>query len=856
MNYILRALGILARLVLVPVGLMLPAAAFAVSLGDEMILSRLGDPVEVEIEVLQWEDMDLERVQISAASQQEYEVFKLTWLPVLEHLNFNLIGPDLDGNVRVLISSRDPLDEPFLELLLVLRWPGGSLRREYVLLFDPPGAQMAGVNPDDSREETPAEVAASPPADEMVPVVEAPVNAEVASVTVAPSGAEAMPVIVVPEGAEVTLSTDATPRADTIPVEEAPARIETLPVAVLPAEVETAPSSDARPQVVATTRAPPVAETNVALLEESEASTRVPPAGAPEPVQVAVPRPQPVPSAPEPQAAIASGAPPPEAGPERARNADDVPPERADVASVRPDVAADRADVASARTDDAPARADRASEPAPAPAAESPAAPVVEENPPETVPDARTQVAIEVDTLTPRADAAPIDTVRRTYQVRSGDSLWNIARQFRPAGAGENLYQMLLGIHDLNRNSFINGNISLLKANALLQVPTEADIDAIDAATAQAEFDRRWETGTQRFDAAQRGEAIPLFANELPDEPPAAPIEPELPPGTEAPPAAENDDGLIMVSSADAAQPLQLALAEEAATMDGDDTGTAAVLPPRAADQASPPATADADVAPALALSVPLPASDAADIAPDPGQDAAQQVASGAANDDAAFPAVDPSDSAPPVIVPATVSRVVVTTELETELAAMRTRRETAEALARQLQESLQRAQAERAAQAGLLAPRNLPLAGGVLALALGLIAGIVFLMKLSGELRAARIDADGSPLSSRREPLPSTRARIDPKRSEAPRAEASRTAPPRTEPTLSEEVPQQSATPSSREAVDAAGAGDATQIEVIELGASQEANATAAAPDASNPDDLFARMDDMLGAAKKSPQK
>src|SRR5690606_15342320 len=103
----------------------LSAGAFAVSLGDELILSRLGDPVEVEIEVLQWEDMDLDRVQISAASREEYEIFKLTWLPVLEHLNFNLIGPDLNGNVRVLISSRDPLDEPFLELLLVLRWPGG-----------------------------------------------------------------------------------------------------------------------------------------------------------------------------------------------------------------------------------------------------------------------------------------------------------------------------------------------------------------------------------------------------------------------------------------------------------------------------------------------------------------------------------------------------------------------------------------------------------------------------------------------------------------------------------------------------------------------------------------------------------
>ncbi len=177
---------------LLPLSLLLSARAFAVSLGDELILSRLGDPVEIEIEVLQWEDMDLERVEISAASQAEYDVFNLTWLPVLEELNFNLVGPDLDGDVRVLISSRDPLNEPFLELLLVLRWPGGSLRREYVLLFDPPEAPVPVVSPVVETPTAtlvrtvpqlpPAEEPAAPAAvvevPEPVAVEEAPVSAE------------------------------------------------------------------------------------------------------------------------------------------------------------------------------------------------------------------------------------------------------------------------------------------------------------------------------------------------------------------------------------------------------------------------------------------------------------------------------------------------------------------------------------------------------------------------------------------------------------------------------------------------------------------------------------------------------
>lgn len=714
-----------ARLLLLPLGL-LPAGAFAVSLGDELILSRLGDPVEVEVEVLQWEDMDLERVQISAASREEYEVFKLTWLPVLEHLDFNLVGPDLDGDVRVLISSRDPLDEPFLELLLVLRWPGGSLRREYVLLFDPPEAALAITQSQGSDVVT---------QDESVPIVETTPQ-RVALV------APPQPVESAADAADVTTVTStAVPGADTgelLIVEEVADVV--MPPAV--DESNVVPPSIAEADVVV----PPTVEgAGVATPSPAEdvASTA---ASAPQSPQVAVPQ------------SFTANVTPATDMPQQPTPQEPIVPQAADVPEV-----ADLPDAA-----DTPV-AVIADEPAPV-VAEPTTAGV---QPPESRADARTQVAVEVETLAPRPGAAPIETTRRTYQVRSGDSLWNIARQFRPAGAGENLYQMLLGIHDLNRNSFINGNISLLKTNALLQMPTEADVAAIDAATAQAEFDRRWDAGTERFDSVQRGEAIPLFAGEVPEEAPMLPIEPELPPGTELPPASVDGGGLIMVSAGNATPPLQLALVDEA--------------PP----QDMPTNETDAGPAPAL-----------------------------------------------PAQATAGASRVVVTTELETELAAMRVRRESAEALARQLQDSLQRAQAERAAEAALLSPRNLPLAGGALALLLALVAGVVFLLKLAGELRAARVDADIARVLPRSGEQPFGRAPVD----------SPRNAPPRTEPTLTEPGTEPQRAPRPRDVADAA------QIEVVELEA-PGSNATAAASGGS-PDDLFARMDDMLGAAKKSPQK
>lgn len=493
------------------------AEVMAVSLGDELILSRLGDPVEVEIEVLQWEDMDLDRVQITSASQQDYEVFNLVWLPVLEDLRFNLIGPDLDGAVRVLVSSRDPLNEPFLELLLVLRWPGGSLRREYVLLFDPPETALPAVR-------TPAVI---------------------------------------------------------IPVPE-------------PAPVIQEPEPVVEPE-------PPIAAPLSELKE-------------PEPVQIAL-----------------------------------APVQEPLVAEATPPV-------------------------------------VIEE---EATPDARTQIAIEVETLSPRPPVV-LDGTRLTYQVRSGSSLWNIARQFRPAGAGENLHQMLLSLHNLNRSSFINGNISLLKANAVLQIPSAEDINLIDSLTAEAEFDRRWDEGTQRIDAAQRGEPIPMFANIAP----AAEIDindadDNLPLGTEAPAIGNGENALIMVSQTNTPQPLQLT---------------------------------DADTTEAEAGELPL-------LVP---------------------PSIAQASTQAGVVVRQVVqTRAVITAELESEVTAMRMRHQSAEVIASQLSATLQQAQLERAARESLLGRDNLLLVVSALTLFAALLASIVFSLKVAGDLRLRRMTS-GSALLER----------------------------------------------------------------------------------------------------------
>lgn len=69
--------------------------------------------------------------------------------------------------------------------------------------------------------------------------------------------------------------------------------------------------------------------------------------------------------------------------------------------------------------------------------------------------------------------------------VNRGDTLSTIARQVMPAGV--NLNQMLVALHRANRDAFIAGNMNLLKTGAVLTIPEQSEIIAINAVTANQE---------------------------------------------------------------------------------------------------------------------------------------------------------------------------------------------------------------------------------------------------------------------------------------------------------------------------------------------------------------------------------
>lgn len=542
---------------------MLPLPLYALSLGNEAVLSALGDPVEVEIDVLQWEDVDLERVQISLANPAEYDSFRLTRLPVLEQLDFNIVGPNSRGEVKVLVSTREPVSEPFVELLLVLRWPGGSLLREYVLLFDLP-ERNALVSVAETEESQPI---AEP---------EAPATPEVV---------QAEPV--------------AEPIAEVLPSE-------------------------------------PVAQPVRRLVTEA---------------------------------------------------------------------------------------------PQPAPETAPPALPVTElpQAEPDMEPAPRDQGAIVVESAAPAA--APPPSGRRLYQVREGDGLWSIAQQFLPAGAGENIYQMLLSLHDLNRAAFINGNISLLKAGALLQIPDVADIAAVAPDSAEARFEERWDEGTRRFQTALRGEPLPAFSEQYDSE------------RVEAGPEATREQ-----------------------RRPGEESGRVQPAPGGLLSPATTPvlmASEEAQDIPAPAVQI---TSTETLALPVPGVSASAGEASSPAAARSTNTWLERVDGTARDLQQLLQSRQLQIAELEQQLVEMRQRMREAQALTARVNLALEEALARQRAQQAQTGQATL-LGSLILLLALGLIAAMVMLLKLTAQLRSRQRESgmdSGGPAAARvgeAPPAPTTHA-------------------------------------------------------------------------------------------------
>lgn len=155
---------------------LLPVCAVALGLGEIQPRSYLNEPFAAEIPLVSDTAGELAGLDVALASSDTFAQYGLQPPVFLGDLSFAVVSTGVGPAIR--ITSAQPVMEPFVTLLLEVRWPQGRLLREYTVLLDPP-AFTGGAARVASPAAEAAAVAEPEPAE--APVVETPAETPAAA---------------------------------------------------------------------------------------------------------------------------------------------------------------------------------------------------------------------------------------------------------------------------------------------------------------------------------------------------------------------------------------------------------------------------------------------------------------------------------------------------------------------------------------------------------------------------------------------------------------------------------------------------------------------------------------------------
>jgi len=116
----------------------------ALGLGEIDLKSSLNQPLSAEVELLSATDAELAELKITIGSTAAFDNAGIERPLFLTKLRFD-VKTKPDGTSVIRITSRDAVQEPFLDFLLELSWSKGRVLREYTVLVDPPVTMPAAA---------------------------------------------------------------------------------------------------------------------------------------------------------------------------------------------------------------------------------------------------------------------------------------------------------------------------------------------------------------------------------------------------------------------------------------------------------------------------------------------------------------------------------------------------------------------------------------------------------------------------------------------------------------------------------------------------------------------------------------
>ncbi len=112
-------------------------STMALGLGELSLESFLNEPLRARVDLLDTGRLQEDQIKIRLATAEDFKRMGVDRAYFLTSISFDVTVDDR-GRGQIVLTSQEPVLEPYLDFIIEARWPSGRLLREYTVLVDPP----------------------------------------------------------------------------------------------------------------------------------------------------------------------------------------------------------------------------------------------------------------------------------------------------------------------------------------------------------------------------------------------------------------------------------------------------------------------------------------------------------------------------------------------------------------------------------------------------------------------------------------------------------------------------------------------------------------------------------------------
>lgn len=127
------------------VSLLASARVFPLGIGEIKLHSALNQNLHAEIGLVLSPGENLDYIKVNLAPPEKFDEAGVPWTYFLSKIKLETVKSN--GNAIIKLTSKEALKEPFLDFLIEVTGPKGSLYREFTVLLDPPSFHDQPVAP-------------------------------------------------------------------------------------------------------------------------------------------------------------------------------------------------------------------------------------------------------------------------------------------------------------------------------------------------------------------------------------------------------------------------------------------------------------------------------------------------------------------------------------------------------------------------------------------------------------------------------------------------------------------------------------------------------------------------------------